>query len=108
MNWEYKWLEAGTGVLSEMAVHLNALGSVGWEVCGFAASDRTVGLNKYAVLLKRPRAELAPLTSTEAAWNADRAGRFQQRYWDGVRWTEHVSSGGKTDVDPPVLEQTAR
>jgi hypothetical protein len=26
--------------------------------------------------------------------------RFEHRYWDGVRWTEHVSSAGSQSVDP--------
>jgi hypothetical protein len=35
-----------------------------------------------------------------AAWHPDPTGRFEQRYWDGSRWTEHVSSAGRPTVDP--------
>lgn len=35
-----------------------------------------------------------------AAWYADPAGRHQQRYWDGSRWTEHVADNGQSSVDP--------
>ena len=34
------------------------------------------------------------------AWHADPCGRFASRYWDGLRWTEHVSDGNSTSVDP--------
>ncbi len=33
------------------------------------------------------------------AWYQDPTGRFEQRYWDGARWTDHVSTGGKPTVD---------
>jgi Protein of unknown function (DUF2510) len=34
------------------------------------------------------------------AWHGDPSGRFASRYWDGLRWTEHVSDGNSTSVDP--------
>lgn len=37
-----------------------------------------------------------------AGWNPDPFRRFQHRYWDGARWTEHVASGGRQWIDPPV------
>jgi hypothetical protein len=33
-------------------------------------------------------------------WHPDPAGRHQQRWWDGARWTEHVADAGVTVVDP--------
>lgn len=35
-----------------------------------------------------------------AGWHADPLGRHEQRYWDGARWTAHVSDGGVLGVDP--------
>ncbi len=35
-------------------------------------------------------------------WYPDPFGRHEHRYWDGARWTEHVSSSGKRSVDQPV------
>ncbi|MGB8858694.1 MAG: DUF2510 domain-containing protein [Ilumatobacteraceae bacterium] len=35
-----------------------------------------------------------------AGWYHDPYGRFQKRYWDGDRWTEHVVTGGVQQVDP--------
>ncbi len=39
-----------------------------------------------------------PLPS--AAWYADPTRRFELRYWDGNRWTEHVGRGGVVSTDP--------
>lgn len=32
-------------------------------------------------------------------WHPDPFGRAQHRYWDGVRWTEHVGAGGRQWVE---------
>ena len=37
-----------------------------------------------------------------ADWYKDPAGRYEYRYWDGTKWTEHVSRGGKVFKDPPT------
>jgi hypothetical protein len=34
------------------------------------------------------------------AWHPDPAGRHPWRYWDGSRWTEHVSDGRNASADP--------
>jgi uncharacterized protein YxjI len=47
-------------------------------------------------------------------WFADPMGRHELRYWDGGRWTDHVTSNGQQLLDPvgapvmPVGDQTAR
>jgi Uncharacterized conserved protein len=35
-----------------------------------------------------------------ANWYPDTTGRHELRYWDGTRWTEHVSDQGVTGTDP--------
>ena len=49
--------------------------------------------------------------SPPAGWHPDPSGRHDQRYWDGVRWTEHVASAGHLTIDPlaatPVLPAVA-
>lgn len=35
-----------------------------------------------------------------AAWHPDPRGRHQLRYYDGTRWTEHVSTNGVQSIDP--------
>lgn len=35
-----------------------------------------------------------------SGWLLDPTSRFEQRYWDGERWTEHVTRGGLQGTDP--------
>ncbi|HLM62879.1 MAG TPA: phospholipid scramblase-related protein [Acidimicrobiales bacterium] len=35
-------------------------------------------------------------------WYPDPFGRHETRWWDGVRWTEHVASHGRQGVDQPA------
>lgn len=35
-------------------------------------------------------------------WYPDPYGRHQKRYWDGARWTQHVTTGDRTSSDPPM------
>ncbi len=39
------------------------------------------------------------MSSTPANWYPDPMGRHQLRYWDGVKWTEHVSNNATTAID---------
>jgi sugar phosphate isomerase/epimerase len=39
-------------------------------------------------------------TSTPADWYPDPVGGHELRYWDGQRWTEHVSDNGVQSADP--------
>jgi Protein of unknown function (DUF2510) len=104
VQWEYMQLTEGTSPVAQakMTEQLNEFGTIGWEVCGIAAVDRTVGLNTVTVTLKRQRAaSFAPAETS--GWHADPSGRFEQRYYDGLRWTEHVSTGGGQSKDWPVV-----
>jgi tetratricopeptide (TPR) repeat protein len=42
----------------------------------------------------------ASISSPAAGWFADPVGGHHHRYWDGTRWTEHVSDNGVAGVDP--------
>ena len=42
-----------------------------------------------------------------AAWHPDPLGRYEYRYWDGQRWTEHVANQGVAGVDATGLEPPA-
>jgi Protein of unknown function (DUF2510) len=48
------------------------------------------------------------VTLPPAGWHDDPFGRHQLRYWDGVRWTEHVADSGTAGVDPPDAEASSR
>jgi hypothetical protein len=41
-----------------------------------------------------------------ADWYADPSGRYKYRYWDGSQWTNQVSSGGPSALDPNPLDAT--
>ena len=41
-----------------------------------------------------------PEPAASPRWAADPGGRYELRYWDGGRWTEHVSTRGERFVDP--------
>ena len=60
------------------------------------------GLVLWWVTMKqrRPTTPTHPITSAPAGWHADPAARFELRYWDGQRWTDHVSTDGQTSTDP--------
>lgn len=38
-------------------------------------------------------------TQHPPAWHPDPSKRFQQRYWDGAEWTNHVANNGVTSID---------
>ena len=42
-----------------------------------------------------------------AGWYNDPTGRFRSRYWDGVRWTDAVNSGGANGHDPMPADGAA-
>lgn len=43
------------------------------------------------------------MTDTVVAnWYPDPSGKHELRYWDGTRWTDHVSDHGRQSVDPVV------
>jgi hypothetical protein len=51
-----------------------------------------------------PAAAVAPPQSAQAAapppaWYADPTGTHEMRYFDGTRWSEHVSDGGVVSTD---------
>lgn len=41
-------------------------------------------------------------SSAPPGWHADPFARFEFRFWDGGRWTAHVSAHGQVTTDPPV------
>jgi uncharacterized protein YxjI len=40
------------------------------------------------------------MSTTPANWYPDPTERHQHRYWDGSKWTDHVSDNGITGTDP--------
>lgn len=40
------------------------------------------------------------MSEAPANWYPDPLQRYEHRYWDGQRWTEHVATGGQVSSDP--------
>lgn len=100
--WEFHTVTVSTNTLEEVLhMQLNALGSLGWETVGLSAADPTIGTNRIIVLLKRRIAPWPSPAGSEGGWHPDPTGRFATRYWDGLRWTEHVSDGTTQTTDFP-------
>ena len=46
------------------------------------------------------RPPLPPPPLLDPAWYPDPTGRYEARYWDGRKWTSHISHYGATGADP--------
>lgn len=44
--------------------------------------------------------------NVEAGWASDPSGEHELRYWDGERWTDHVSDGGSMTRAPLDIESS--
>jgi hypothetical protein len=54
-----------------------------------------------------PAPQPAPVPTPAAAasppaWHPDPTGRHEQRYWDGMKWTDEVLDQGTPSTDPPA------
>ncbi len=67
-------------------------GGAGWGMQS-AASETTASTEPSSA---------ASSAAAPAGWYADPSGRFELRYWNGDKWTEHVSRAGQQSTDPPV------
>ena len=43
---------------------------------------------------------IPPHTGIPAGWLPDPSGRYDQRYWSGAQWTDHVTRDGAPATDP--------
>jgi hypothetical protein len=55
-----------------------------------------------AIIGHPPFGAATAAVTVEAGWYKDPSTRYEQRYWDGQKWTEHVHTGGVQSTDPPV------
>jgi len=58
-------------------------------------TERTDVILEDRAIFEPPSALASP-----ARWLPDPLGRHELRYWDGQRWTEHVSDSGVVAADP--------
>jgi hypothetical protein len=68
--------------------------------------DRPLRVPEYATVSRGGPSSPSTMSGDGAipapsgSWHGDPTGRFASRYWDGTRWTEHVSDGNTTTTDP--------
>ncbi len=48
------------------------------------------------------RPDFPPPPLLDEGWYADPTGRYEARFWDGQRWTRHISHYGASGTDPIV------
>jgi tetratricopeptide (TPR) repeat protein len=80
--------------LSE-ALTVLGLNNVIADVVGSTDDDLSV----VDPLLARAFQPLMAQQGPPPGWHADPTARHQHRYWDGTRWSEHVSNNGVTSID---------
>ncbi|MEW2008926.1 DUF4041 domain-containing protein [Microbacterium sp. NPDC078814] len=54
---------------------------------------------RFVVYLVRYVEQVTEQTA-QPGWHPDPSGQFEQRYWDGAAWTDHVFAGGAQSVAP--------
>ena len=87
----------------------------GSEVVAFLSRDTVTNTNPMPASIQTATPEATPAIATSAVatspaatptvpadWYKDPAGRYDYRYWDGAKWTEHVSRAGTVHKDPPT------
>nr|WP_242061436.1 DUF2510 domain-containing protein [Microbacterium ureisolvens] len=65
-----------------------------------SSGTSTTSVQAPATQPEAPPTAPPPPPPVPAQWAADPHGRHQHRWWDGARWTEHVSNDGVVTVDP--------
>ncbi|MGD9792147.1 MAG: DUF2510 domain-containing protein [Acidimicrobiia bacterium] len=101
--WEYEYVQVNTNDMASRRAMLDNLGSLGWEVCGWASVDRTIGLNAFVAIMKRQAKEYLHPNPPATGWHKDPSDRHEMRFFDGVRWTEHISDAGVQGTDYPTV-----
>ncbi|MEY2974063.1 MAG: hypothetical protein RIR49_483 [Actinomycetota bacterium] len=97
-----------SAVTPEPVTPTPATTGAGWALQPESASDSASSASTSTAAVtptaatSTAAASTASAASAPAGWYADPSGRFELRYWDGGRWTEHVSRGGNQYTDPPV------
>lgn len=73
------------------------------QVYEFKAADLDKAEQFVEALTKWQRTAAStpvPPPASPARWAPDPSGRHEQRWWDGIRWTEHVLDAGAQGLDP--------
>jgi hypothetical protein len=105
----YRWANRGLELYGEHGTHPAAVDQLRARACALAPA---AGGPAHTDVTTAPAAEPvneAPArevldrhdseTSAPAGWYRDPTARAELRFWDGARWTQHISNNGTTGVD---------
>jgi hypothetical protein len=81
-------------------LHMGAAFSQGGYQAPTIQSAQAVPEAPQPLLAQQQLSSATPAPPQQGHWAPDPHGRFEQRYWDGTAWTEHVISGGTQSTDP--------
>lgn len=82
------------GVIGAVIGSSKRMGAAAGLIIGFLLGP--IGLIVVAVSGRPSPLELVQTRPSEAGWHPDPLGRFDGRYFDGARWTQHV---GRVEAD---------
>lgn len=93
----YEYMHVTGQDMVGLATLLTTLGSVGWRAVEFGTGAA------FTAVVERRVEPWPSLGVKHGAWGPDPTGRFAQRHWDGLRWTEHViDEAGTQSTDWPI------
>lgn len=117
---EFDHIYAAASNPADLTAKLNAKAAQGWDVVSVYTWDgsaiaiikRNAQVNTPAQYTSSTPTAVAQAVSAQPAatpsvnapanWYPDPSGRYELRYWNGEKWTEHVSTGGQQSTDAPV------
>ena len=85
--------------VKERKAEAKRLEQLGVAAPATAAEPAVVAPAPVSAPAPAPPTIVPPPPGTPAGWMPDPTTRFEQRYWDGGKWTEHVFRGGEQAVD---------
>ncbi|MCU1388106.1 MAG: hypothetical protein JWL72_1444 [Ilumatobacteraceae bacterium] len=105
VNWDYDVQVFDPWKQLDLGQMLRDRGAVGWELIVWESLPQQVGPPMTLMVTKRPAPSYAPPIEIAAGWLPDPSQRFATRYWDGLRWTEHVMDHHhKASTDLPYVK----
>lgn len=66
-----------------------------------AVAAGPLGDAKPSTVVTAPAQPAATTPNVPANWYPDPSKRYELRYWNGTKWTEHVATGGVQSTDQP-------
>lgn len=60
-----------------------------------------LGDAKPSTVVSTPAQPATTTPNVPANWYPDPSKRYELRYWNGTKWTEHVATGGVQSTDQP-------